>query len=224
MTDGAVSRGALIVVEGIEGSGKSTLVAQLSARVVAHGVLVTTLRDPGSTALGDDIRGLLLTSTHAPAATTEALLFMAARAELVARQIRPALDAGRVVLLDRFLLSTLAYQVAGRGLSEDAVLAANALAVGALVPDLTLVLDLPFAAGLDRARSRGALDRIEREGEAFHRRVAGLFSTALTYAWQTEHPMCGPVVRIDATQSIDAMVDAAWQQLAQIIPLQPVAP
>jgi dTMP kinase len=206
-------RGAFVVVEGIEGSGKSTLVARLAARLTSQGLQVTTVRDPGGTPLGDEIRGLLLTSSHLPAPATEALLFIASRAELVARQIAPALERGVIVLVDRFLLSTLAYQVAGRGLNADAVLAANQLAVGALIPDLTLVLDLPFESGLDRARARGALDRIEREGEAFHRRVAGLFTTALSSDWQAAHPMCGTIVRVDATGSIEAMENDAWQQL-----------
>jgi dTMP kinase len=227
MIGGPVARaGSLVVVEGIEGSGKSTLVANLAERLTAYGCDVVTLRDPGGTALGDEIRALLLTSTHTPAPATEALLFMASRAELVTQHVAPALADGRIVLLDRFLLSTLAYQVAGRGLNEYAVLAANTLALGRVTTAVTFVLDLPFEEGMRRATRRGALDRIEREGEAFHRRVAAQFTAALEPSWQNIHPECGQVVRLDGMATPEELVEEAWQILSvyEVIPYRPVAP
>lgn len=149
--------------------------------------------------MGDVIRSLLLDpeATIAPAA--EALLFMASRAELVSREIGPGLDEGKVVIVDRFFLSTYAYQVVGRGLTESDVRAANRLATGGLVPDLTILLDVPVSLGMERADSRGSRDRMERSGDAFHKRVSGAFATFVSGDWQKSHPECGPIVRIDSS-------------------------
>lgn len=191
-------RGRLVVLEGPEGAGKSTQLRRLEAFLREAGVEYAAFREPGGTPLGTEIRRLLLEPGTEIAARAEALLFMASRAQLVEREIRPALADGRLVLLDRFFLSTYAYQIAGRGLPEAEVRSANAFATGGLVPDLTLVLDLAPAEGLDRAGARGAHDRIERSGSDFHDRVARAFVTYLTEAWQAAHPECGPIVRIDA--------------------------
>jgi dTMP kinase len=134
---------------------------------------------------------------EAPTPRAEALLFMAARAQLMAR-VSDDLRVPGVVLLDRFFLSTYAYQVVGRGLPLDAVRAANRLAVGDLVPDLTLLLTGDGDELAARVRARGALDRIERAGDDFHARVAAAFAAAADPAWQAAHPEVGPVVRIDA--------------------------
>ena len=136
-------------------------------------------------------------------ARTEALLFMASRAELVATAVQPALAAGGVVLLDRFFLSTYAYQVAGRGLPERDVLAANHAATAGVVPDLTLLLTLGAVEGLARAARRGPSDRMERSGEAFHGRVEAAFATFATAAWQALHSEAGPIVVVDATGAAD---------------------
>mgnify|MGYP001567576700 CR=1 FL=1 len=139
----------------------------------------------------------------APAA--ESLVFMAARAQLVSYEIRPALESGTTVLLDRFFLSTYAYQVAGRGLKADDVVAANYLATSGLRPDLTLLLVLPTDVGLARAKSRSGHDRIERADAAFHARVATAFAEFATPAWQQSHPEAGPIVAIDAAETEDAV-------------------
>jgi dTMP kinase len=148
----------------------------------------------------------------------EALLFMASRAQLVEREIRPGLERGDVVLLDRFFLSTYAYQVAGHGLPEDEVRAANRFATGGLVPDLTLLLTFPVTEGLARAARRAAAhDRIEAMGEPFHRRVAAAFGTFADRSWQRDHPESGPIVAIDAegredevSERVSAALAARW--------------
>jgi dTMP kinase len=194
-------RGRLIALEGPEGVGKTTQLRRLAAHLESAGVPVLALREPGGTPAGDAIRDLLLHSAHDIAPAAEALLFMASRAELVAREVRPALARGTVVLLDRFFLSTYAYQVEGRGLPEEAVRAANQLAVGGLVPDLTLLLDSPH--GQERVERRPVRDRIERSGEEFHETVQVAFRRFADGGWQRAHPECGPVVLVDAGGSVD---------------------
>src|SRR5512142_1631622 len=136
-----MERGKLVVFEGSEGAGKSTQLRMLASRLGAAGIPVVPLREPGGTVVGDVIRGILLDPRSEISPAAEALLFMASRAELVRSEIEPALKRGDIVLMDRFFLSTYAYQIAGRGLSEPYVRDANCLATGGLVPDLTILLD-----------------------------------------------------------------------------------
>jgi dTMP kinase len=195
----SVGRGLLIVFEGGEGAGKSTQLRRLAADLAAAQVAHQCCREPGGTPLGDRIRELLLHAEHAVEPRAEAALFVASRAQLVATELKPALARGEIVLLDRFLLSTYAYQIHGRGLPEAPVRAANALATDGLVPDLTLLFVIDPQAGLARAGARGATDRIERSDAAFHARVADAFSAFTAAAWQEAHPECGPIVAIDGT-------------------------
>lgn len=190
--------GGLIVLEGIEGVGKSTQLQHLRRHLEQRGFIANVLREPGGTPAGDIIRKLVLDPGHQVDQRTEALLFMASRAQLVADVIRPALARGEFVLLDRFFLSTYAYQIAGRGLSENEVRNANALATGGLVPDLTLLLDLPADAALSRAARRSAHDRIEQSGAAFYERVRAAFVRFATPEWQQSHPEAGRIVLVDA--------------------------
>lgn len=194
-----MARGRLIVFEGAEGAGKTTQIRLLAERLTAARISCTTVREPGGTPVGDAIRGILLHADEEITASTEALLFMASRAELIARGIMPSLDAGKVVLVDRFFLSTYAYQIFGRGLPEPEIRAANRLATAGLVPDLTLLLDVPAAEGLGRADARGARDRMERSGDDFHQRVTNAFRQFADPAWQHSHPECGPIKLIDGT-------------------------
>lgn len=199
--------GTFVVVEGPEGAGKSTLVRALSARLLVEGQRVLTVREPGGTPVAEAARKVALRSRHDLSAAAELFLFLAARADLVARVIRPALEAGQVVLADRFDLSTRAYQVAGRGLPSPDVDAALRLATGGLVPDLTLVLDVPVDIGRDRQRrARKVQDRFEREDDAFHDRVLSAYRNA-----------AGPgVVHLDATASKKAVLDLAWGALQAV--------
>jgi dTMP kinase len=209
---------ALIVFEGIEGAGKTTQLARLAARLAAAGIASERFREPGGTPLGDEIRRLLLDPAQEITPRAEALLFMASRAELVERALLPALAAGRVVLLDRFTLSTYAYQVAGRGLDEREVRAANVTATAGLVPDLTVLLRVPADVGVARALRRSAPDRMEASGIAFHERVAAAFAAFEDRAWQRSHPECGPVLAVDASGSADEVEVQVLQLLTEALP------
>jgi dTMP kinase len=171
-SDSEVS-GRFIVLEGVDGVGKTTQIALLSAWMEASGMPHAVVREPGGTPVGEAIREVVLGRTDLDISPeAELLLILAARAALVHGVIRPALQEGRTVLADRFALSTLAYQVHGRGLDEDGVRRAIDLATGGLRPDLYVVLDLPLEQALERTRlGRGSPDRIEQEGEGFRHSV-----------------------------------------------------
>ena len=158
-----------VALEGIDGCGKSTQAALLADALRAQGHDVVLTREPGGTALGEGVRNLVLAGGEmAPAA--EALLFAAARAQLVAEVVRPALDAGRWVVTDRFVDSSLAYQGAARGLGIDDIWEINRPAVGECLPDLAVVLDVPARVATER--DTGPHDRIEAEGVALQEAVA----------------------------------------------------
>jgi dTMP kinase len=194
-----MSRGRFLVLEGGEGVGKTTQWRRLADALRERGHDVLAVREPGGTPAGDVIRTLLLDPASSLAPTAEALLFAASRAQLITEVVAPALADGRTVLVDRFLLSTYAYQGAGRGLSIDALRQVNAVATAGLVPDLTLLLTLPLDVALARAGARGDRDRMEQEDLAFHERVDAAFLAATSPAWQAQHPEIGPVVPIDAS-------------------------
>lgn len=202
-----MARGLLVVFEGAEGAGKSTQLRLLVDWLGARGRDVVAVREPGGTIIGDEIRRILLDPNADIVPRSEALLFMASRAQLVEREIRPALESGATVLLDRFFLSTYAYQGVGRGIPEADLRASNAIATQGLVPDLTLLLTMPVAAGLARAIDRGERDRMERADLEFHERVARAFETFATREWQEEHPECGPIVLVDANGTQRAVFD-----------------
>jgi len=206
----------LIVLEGPEGAGKTTQLRLLAEWLAAAGKTVIAFREPGGTEVGDDIRKILLDhpgSDIVPRA--ESLLFMASRAQLIERGVAPALASGATVLLDRFFLSTYAYQVAGRGLPHEQVGAANRLATADLRPDITLLLSLPVEQGLARVSRRGPHDRIEQAEGEFHERVARAFAEFATREWQVAHPEAGPVVVIDARGTVEdvfSLVRAALEK------------
>ena len=173
--------GVLITLEGCDGCGKSTQAALLCERLAACGLPVgsstapgAVIREPGGTPAGEAVRDVLLHGPGTLAPWTEALLYAAARAELVERVLLPDLGAGRVLVLDRFVDSSLAYQGFARGLGIDAVLSVNEPGLYGLLPDLTIVLDVDPIVGL--ARAGGAPDRIEAEGLDFQQRVAAGFA------------------------------------------------
>jgi dTMP kinase len=176
------------------------------------------LREPGGTAVGDEIRALLLRPGTLIPPRSEALLFMASRAALMDEEVLPALERGEVVLLDRFFLSTYAYQVGGRGLPEREVRAANAFATGGRVPDVTVLLTLPVAEGLLRAARRGETDRMEQADRAFHDRVEGAFARFADATWQSLHPECGPLVPVSAVGSKEEVEDRVWRVIATACP------
>ncbi|MGQ9682840.1 MAG: dTMP kinase [Anaerolineae bacterium] len=176
---------AFVTLEGPEGSGKSTQIRLLAAHLVQHGVPVTMTREPGGTPIGEKIRGLLHDPAHAGMRPlTEVLLFSASRAQLVAEVIAPALARGEVVLCDRYVESTLAYQGHGRGLDLATLEEITRYATGGLRSDLVIYLDLPVEVGLARKsaaheRADEEWTRMDQEEMAFHQRVrAGYLAMA----------------------------------------------
>jgi dTMP kinase len=168
-----MARGRLITIEGIDGAGKTTLAAGLRDVLAERGRDVRLLREPGGVAAAERIRRLVKDPGSPIGPRAEALLYAAARAQLVDEALTPLLAGGTLVLLDRFVDSSLAYQGAGRGLGVDAVREINAFATGGLTPDRTLLLRLDPAHGRARSRERGeAPDRLERETDAFFERIA----------------------------------------------------
>ena len=165
-------RGRFITFEGIEGTGKSTQIRRLAAFLRRRGIRAVVTREPGGTEAAERVRRLLLARGRRWSPLEELLLVNAARVSHVREVIRPALEAGRWVLCDRFTDATLAYQGYGRGIAPGDVRAANLLATRGLAPDRTLLLDLPLRRSLRRARQRpAARNQFEDESDAFHRRV-----------------------------------------------------
>jgi thymidylate kinase len=176
-------KGKLITFEGGEGGGKSTHAAMLAEALRGAGFEVAQAREPGGTPTGEIVRNLLQHNLSGEALDpkAEVLLFCASRAQLCANAVRPALERGAWVILDRFTDSTLAYQGYGRGFDIDTLRRVNDFATGGLVPDLTLLIDLPVETGLARAAARagGAKDTMEREPREFHERLrAGFLAVA----------------------------------------------
>jgi dTMP kinase len=195
-------RPVLVALEGGEGAGKSTQADRLAARLDA-----VLTREPGGTALGEAVRRLLLDPDgEALDARTEALLFAADRADHVARVIAPALAAGRSVVSDRFVESSLAYQAFGRGLPLDEVRALSAFATGGLTADVVVVLDVDPAVGAVR-RGRSP-DRMEAEGAAFHERVRSGFA-ALAAAEPDR------IAVVDASGDVDRVALLVWSEVAR---------
>jgi dTMP kinase len=209
----------LIVLEGPEAVGKSTQMRRIESWLRGSQIDFISVREPGGTPVGDQLRQILLDPKSSLSARSEALLFMASRAELVDRMIQPALAEKRTVLVDRFFLSTYAYQIAGRGLDEADVRAANHLATGGLVPDITLLLQLPMAEAMARLqRRRLGPDRMEQASHDFHTRVAAAFDRFGTPAWQAAHPECGVIRTIDAVGSEQQVFDRLRQAVVAIWP------
>lgn len=199
-----LKKGVFITFEGIEGSGKTTQIKTLAEYLQEKGLEVVLTREPGGTVIGDKIRAILLNSAHdAITPLAELLLYAAARNQHLSQVIRPAVVEGKIVLCDRYADATTAYQGAARKIGEDVLEAVHNIATDGLMPDLTLLLDLPVETGLGRAISRNVLnkeakkeDRFEREDLKFHRRVReGYLAIA------KKEP--ARVVVIDATQNID---------------------
>jgi len=199
----------VIAVEGVEGAGKSTLVRALALKVRRRGREVEVLREPGGTPLGEEIRRLLLETEYELSAEAELFLFMASRAQLVREKILPALAAGRVVLLDRYLLSSVAYQGGAGGLGTDTVLAMGRLAVKGAEPDLTLLLDIDPKESLGRLETH-RFDRIEKRHFGYHRDVRRAYLLAAeTYPW--------PVRVLDAARPPEEVLRDAWSEVDALL-------
>ncbi len=206
----APARGLFITLEGPEGSGKTTQAALLHEWLLAEGYAVLRTREPGGTRIGEHIRDVLHNPAHTEmAAQAEILLYSAARAQLVAEVIRPALAAGQLVLCDRYFDSTYAYQGYGRGLPLDVLREITRFATGGLLPDVTLYLDVLPEVGLQRrVQGGGEINRLDREALAFHERVrAGYLELA------RQEP--ARWVQVDASGAIAAVQAELRQQLSR---------
>ena len=194
--------GVLITVEGLDGAGKTTLIAGLAAALDS----AVVLREPGGVEVAERIRALLADPSLEIDPRAEALLYAAARAQLVAERLRPLLGEGKTVLLDRFVDSSLAYQGGGRGLGVQEIRALNAFGTGGLVPDRTLLLRIDPVAGLERIAGRPA-DRLEQAGDTFFAAVAAAYDELA--AAEPER-----FVVLDAAQPPDAVLAQALAALS----------
>ena len=201
-----MKRGLFITFEGGEGAGKSTQAKLLSARLEGAGIPTLVTREPGGTALGEDIRGLIL-KDRPQDPVTELLLFAAARAEHMTALIRPALDEGTWVISDRFMDSTRVYQGRLYSVEPELIKTLERYTVAPDFPDLTLILDLPPEAGLERANSRGTLSRYDAERIETH---VALRQGFLEIA-EAEPKRC---VLIDGSMSADSVETAVWQAVS----------
>lgn len=209
-------RGTFVSFEGSEGCGKSTQIRLLADRLKSLGHQVLLTREPGGTEIGEQLRHLLQFSKagHRMASETELLLFTASRAQLVREVIAPALDAGTMVLADRFLDSTTVYQGVARKLDPAEVAAINRFAVGNTLPDVTFVLDLDLAVARERLKNRpaptGAPDRMESQPAAFFEAVrTGYLKLA------QDNPK--RVRLLDASDSVEDLSNRIWQELAPLL-------
>jgi len=202
----------LVTIEGIDGAGKSTLASGLATALRERGIEAELLREPGGVELSERVRALVKDPGLTVDPRAEALLYAAARAQLVAERVRPMHEAGRWVLLDRFVDSSLAYQGAGRSLGVEAVRAINAFATGGLTPDRTLLLRIDPAASRARTQSRGeAPDRLESEGDAFFAAIARSYDELAA-----AEPVRFRV--LDATRTPDELVADGLAAVADLFP------
>lgn len=204
--------GKLISFEGSEGSGKSTQLSRLAAHLQKSGREVVTTREPGGTEIGEQIRNIIVHNSKGDemCAETELLLFTAARAQLVREVIAPALIRGAIVLSDRFLDSSTVYQGIGRNLALDPVNQINRFAVGNVMPDITIVIDVPTSVSLERIRQRASdlPDRMERENIDFYEKVREGYLVLAK-------GMPDRFVVIDGTQSADTIEKKIWQAISE---------
>lgn len=203
MDEGRTARGRYVALEGIEGAGKSTVAAHLAAAIERAGHPVVSVREPGGTAAGERIRDLLLDPEARLIPWAEALLFAAARSELAAEVVAPALASGAWVVSDRTVYSSLAYQGGARGLGVDVVRSVNEAGLDGVWPDVVVLLRVDAETGLER---QAVPDRIGSEGVRFQSDVAAAFD-----ALATEDP--GRFVVVDASRPVDEVVDEVLQHL-----------
>jgi dTMP kinase len=207
-----MTRGTLVTIEGLDGAGKSTLAQGLARELAGRGERVELLREPGGVGVAERVRALVKDPALDTAPRAEALLYAAARAQLVHERMRPLLEEGTFVLLDRFVDSSLAYQGAGRGLGIEEVRAINAFATGGLQADRTLLLRVSSHTGRARQRERAqAPDRLEREGERFFAAVAAAYDELARAEPQR-------IRVLDAEQAPERVLDDALAALENLLP------
>lgn len=211
----AAVAGRFVTFEGPDGAGKSAVSTAVAEVFAARGITLTAVREPGGTPLGEAIRAILMDTDMQHSGAADALLFNAARAQLVATIIRPALERGEFVICDRYADSTLAYQGYGSGVRLDALRALAAVSTGGLVPDRTILFDVPVTVGLERRRhgpgdQQTRFEDDRRHDRAFHERVRSGY-----LAMAAEDPDRWRIV--DAARSLDQLVDDVSQALADLL-------
>lgn len=201
------SEGVFIVLEGIDGSGKSTQIRYLQGRLRQHGMDPLLIREPGGTPASEHIRHILLDRPLTMEPVTELLLYEAARSELTRTVIRPALSERRVVLADRFAMASVAYQGYGRGLNLALVEQLNKIATDGVEPSITIILDVPVEVAF--SRKRRAFDRLERAGREFHERVRQGYRQL---AQQTPNS-----VLLDGTTPATEIIEQIWTTIQPLL-------
>ncbi|WP_303976621.1 dTMP kinase [Streptococcus danieliae] len=210
-----MKQGFLLSIEGPDGSGKSTLIQELASHFSDTGREVVVTREPGGARIAEQIREILLNPDHAEMeAKTELLLYMASRRQHLVEKVLPALERGALVLMDRFIDSSVAYQGYGRGLDLEAIHWLNQFATDDKNPDLTLLLDLPAEQGLARiqANRSGDVDRLDQEDLSWHQRVRQGYLQLLD-----ENP--DRLVKVDASLDLPEVLDQALQRIAERLSL-----
>ncbi len=209
-------RGVFIVFEGIDGCGKSTQLSALQARLRAQGMEPVVIREPGGTPVGEQIREILLECPGEMEPLTELLLYEASRSELTRKVLRPALEAGQIVLADRFAMASLAYQGYGRGLDLTLVQHFNTIATEGIEPSMTIILDVPVEVAL--ARKGRAFDRLERAGREFHERVRRGYQQLAQQSSQN--------ILLDGTRPPAELAEQIWQRVQALLHphLHPLSP
>lgn len=197
-----------ITLDGPDGCGKSTQAARLTQRLKNFEIDTVHLRDPGSAPIAEKIRAIILDPSHTITPRAELFLYQAARAELIEKKIRPALQKKKAIVLERFTDATLAYQGYGRGLNLKQILQTSQIACAGIQPSLSIFLDLPAKQGLARAQSRTKLDRMEAEPLQFHEKVRRAYR-----AIAQQHPK--RIVLINAGQSIEKVEQQVWQAVCK---------
>ena len=189
--------GKLIVFEGPDGSGKTTILKKVNEKLTDEGYKLKLVREPGGTDISEKIREIIIDNDNVNmAAKTESLLFAASRAQLVEEKLRPALENGEIILCDRFVLSSLLYQGVGRGLGIDEVKAINDFAIGDIKPNLTIFFNIDYKTALVRKRANFSADRLENEDFDFHKRI---FDAYINIADRYKDD----IKQVDATRSIE---------------------
>ena len=189
--------GKLIVFEGPDGSGKTTILKNVNQKLTEQGYDIRVVREPGGTEISEKIREIIIDNDNINmAAKTESLLFAASRAQLVEEKIRPGLENGEIILCDRFVLSSLLYQGVGRGLGIDEVKKINDFATGDINPDLTIFFNIDYKTALIRKRANFSPDRLENEEFDFHKKI---FDAYLDISEKYKDD----IKQVDATRSID---------------------
>ena len=203
--------GKFIVFEGPDGSGKTTILNNVNEILISKGYKTNLLREPGGTFISEKIRDIIIDNENINMdAKTEALLFAASRAQLVSEKIKPLIDAGEIILCDRFVLSSLTYQGVGRGLGIEEIKTINDFATGGLKADLTVFFNIDYKEALIRKRKNFTADRLENEEFEFHKKI---FDAYLDMAKLYQDEIC----EIDASKSIDEVSKSALDLILNIL-------